>query len=112
MPAHPCRALPSPLTLHLRLPRLPALPVAAGHSRLLALQRMLSLADVEEARVKLAALELRNPLMGTSALVQALQVGMFAWLGGWLMAGWVPVGSTPRGLSPLCTELHCFARDP
>lgn len=34
---------------------------------------MLSLADVEDARLRLGALELRNPLMGTSALAQALQ---------------------------------------
>jgi hypothetical protein len=34
---------------------------------------MLSLADVEEARLRLGALELRNPLMGTSALAQLLQ---------------------------------------
>ncbi|PSC70464.1 Methionine gamma-lyase isoform A [Micractinium conductrix] len=44
-----------------------------GHPRLLALQRMLSLADIEDARLKLAALELHNPLMGTSALAQLLQ---------------------------------------
>ena len=35
---------------------------------------MLSLADIEDARLKLAALELHNPLMGTSALAQLLQV--------------------------------------
>ncbi len=38
------------------------------------LQRILSLADVEDARLRLAALELRNPLMGAPALAQALQV--------------------------------------
>lgn len=35
---------------------------------------MLSLADIEDARLRLAALELRNPLMGASALAQLLQV--------------------------------------
>jgi hypothetical protein len=46
---------------------------SSGHPRLLALQRVLSLADVEDARLRLAALELRSPLMGASALAQALQ---------------------------------------
>lgn len=49
-------------------------PGPAAHPRLQALQRMLSLADIEDARLRLAALELRNPLMGASALAQLLQV--------------------------------------
>ena len=65
---------------HNRNPPPPPL-LCAGHPRLLALQRMLSLADVEEARLRLGALELRNPLMGTSALAQLLQVRV--WLGAW-----------------------------
>lgn len=38
-----------------------------------ALQRLLSLTDVEDAHFKLAGLELRHPLMGTAALAQHLQ---------------------------------------
>lgn len=38
-----------------------------------ALQRLLSLADVEDAHLKLAGLTLRHPLMGTTALAQHLQ---------------------------------------
>eukprot|EP00887_Chlorella_sp_A99_P007395 scaffold2.g7395.t1 len=45
----------------------------AGHPRLLALQRLLSLADVEDARIALAGLSLRNALMGERALAQHLQ---------------------------------------
>jgi hypothetical protein len=46
---------------------------------------MLSLADIEDARLKLAALEVRSPLMGTSALAQLLQVG---WGLGWWCDMW------------------------
>ncbi len=42
------------------------------HPRLAALQRLLSLADVEDARVWLAGLQLSNPLMDAEALGQAL----------------------------------------
>ena len=75
--------LPACPPTHPALPRNHHLPLhpAAGHPRLLALQRMLSLADVEEARLRLGALELRNPLMGTSALAQLLQAR--AWPGPW-----------------------------
>lgn len=64
---NPTHNFTSWLSLVLRLP--------AAHPRLLALQRMLSLADIEDARLRLAALEVRNPLLGTSALAQLLQVG-------------------------------------
>ncbi|KAG7670791.1 hypothetical protein KSW81_004224 [Nannochloris sp. 'desiccata'] len=45
----------------------------AAHPRLAALQRLLSLVDVEDARVWLAGLNLSNPLMDAEALSQALQ---------------------------------------
>ncbi len=45
----------------------------ASHPRLAALQRLLSLADVEDAQVWLAGLNLSNPLMDAEALSQALQ---------------------------------------
>ncbi len=45
----------------------------ASHPRLAALQRLLSLADVEDARIWLAGLNLANPLMDAEALSQALQ---------------------------------------
>lgn len=46
---------------------------AISHPRLAALQRLLSLADVEDARLWLAGLDLANPLMDTSALTQVLR---------------------------------------
>jgi hypothetical protein len=51
----------------------PVRPFAPGHPRLAALQRLLSLADVEDARLRLAGLRLRNPLMDAAALRQRLQ---------------------------------------
>lgn len=45
----------------------------AAHPRLATLQRLLSLVDVEDARVWLAGLNLSNPLMDAEALGQALQ---------------------------------------
>jgi len=45
----------------------------AAHPRLATLQRLLSLVDVEDARVWLSGLNLSNPLMDAEALSQALQ---------------------------------------
>ena len=59
---------------------------------------MLSLADVEDARLRLAALELHNPLMGTAALAQLLQVRGAAG-GGWRQGGCVYAG--PHALAGL-----------
>lgn len=45
----------------------------AGGPRAQALQRLLSLAEVEDAHLRLAGLTLRHPLLGTAALAQLLQ---------------------------------------
>ena len=62
----------SPVTLTVSF--LPALyhPDPA-RPRLAALQRLLSLADVEDAVLMLSGFQLRSPLMGEAALVQQLQ---------------------------------------
>lgn len=73
------------------------------------LQRILSLADVEDARLRLAALELRNPLMGAPALAQALQVrGTLPVLVRSLRVAWAGCYAfelqAPRGWQPLGTH--------
>lgn len=75
----PDNHLASVCTMPLRALGCPALtcrtcPLSHRADQMQRLQRILSLADVEDARLRLAALELRNPLMGAPALAQALQV--------------------------------------
>ena len=63
----------SPMEVTLSFLSSPVHHLVVAHPRLAALQRLLSLADVEDARVWLAGLHLSNPLMDAEALGQALQ---------------------------------------
>lgn len=63
----------SPVEVTLSFMSSPVHHPAITHPRLAALQRLLSLADVEDVRLWLAGLRLANPLMDAPALAQALQ---------------------------------------
>ena len=63
----------SPIEVTLSFLSSPVHHLVAVHPRLAALQRILSLADVEDARLWLAGLQLANPLVDAAALGQALQ---------------------------------------